>query len=81
MPKKPSETKRISYVQAHKMLSQRESTVLDFVEKGYTNVNIADELGISVRTVETHRYNICKKLDISGPNGLLKWILRVRNGT
>ena len=67
------------YVEALKILSPAEINVLDFVQKGYTNKEIAKELCISVRTVHAHRNNICKKLGINEQHGLLKWLLSVRN--
>ncbi|MEW6061496.1 MAG: LuxR C-terminal-related transcriptional regulator, partial [Bacteroidota bacterium] len=36
---------------------------------------IADTLFISLRTVETHRNNICQKLNLRGVNALLKFAL------
>ena len=56
----------LSYVQALKILSPREVEVLEFVERGYTNKEIADELYLSVRSIQTHRNNICKKFNIKG---------------
>lgn len=45
-------------------LSKREQDILYSVGGGGTNQDIADELGLSVRTVETHRKNISNKLKI-----------------
>jgi DNA-binding CsgD family transcriptional regulator len=38
-----------------------------------TSKEIADALGISPRTVDTHRQNICQKLDLRGTHSLLKF--------
>lgn len=46
-------------------LSQREREVLDELIKGHYNKNIADNLGITPRTVEFHRANIFEKLGVS----------------
>lgn len=46
-------------------LSQREREVLDELVKGHYNKNIADNLGITPRTVEFHRANIFEKLGVS----------------
>lgn len=43
------------------VLTKRELTILDLVAKGLSNVQIAEELFISKRTVEKHRYNILSK--------------------
>jgi DNA-binding NarL/FixJ family response regulator len=47
-----------------KPLSQREIQVLSLVANGYTNKEIANELSISVKTVETHKTNCMQKLDV-----------------
>ena len=47
-----------------KPLSQREIQVLSLVADGYTNKEIAKELSISVKTVETHKANCMQKLDL-----------------
>jgi DNA-binding NarL/FixJ family response regulator len=47
-----------------KPLSQREIQVLSLVAKGYTNKEIANELAISVKTVESHKANSMQKLDL-----------------
>lgn len=46
------------------MLSQREKEVLKLVAEGHKNKEIAEFLFISVKTVEKHRDNIMKKLDL-----------------
>lgn len=45
-------------------LSEREAEVLHLVANGYTNKEIATRLGISVKTVETHKINFMKKLGL-----------------
>jgi len=72
--------KPASYVEALKILSAAEVRVLDLVERGYTNSEIAKELGNSPRTIQTHRNNICRKLGVKGRIGLIKWLWMVRNG-
>jgi len=46
------------------MVTQREREILKLVAEGYPNKEIAEFLNISVKTVEKHRANIMKKLDI-----------------
>lgn len=56
-------------------LSQREHEVLQLILQGKMNKNIADELGISMRTVEVHRAHIFDKMQIKSAvelAGLLK---------
>ncbi len=45
-------------------LTPRETEVLKYIVRGYTNRQIGDELSISVRTVEGHRANLSAKLGI-----------------
>jgi DNA-binding CsgD family transcriptional regulator len=58
-------------------LSRREGKVLLLVAKGYTSTQIAEQLYLSVRTVETHRYRICKELNLSGQQALEEWIEQI----
>jgi two-component system, NarL family, nitrate/nitrite response regulator NarL len=53
-------------------LSRRELQVLTLIADGHTNKQIADELGISVRTVETHRERLMRKLNVQGTAALTK---------
>ncbi|MBL3655818.1 response regulator transcription factor [Fulvivirga sediminis] len=48
-------------------LTQREKEVLILVAKGKSTKKIADELNLSIHTVNSHRKNIIKKLDIQSP--------------
>jgi DNA-binding NarL/FixJ family response regulator len=45
-------------------LTDREKEILKLIAEGYQNKNIADYLCISLKTVEKHRANLMKKLDI-----------------
>lgn len=45
-------------------LTRKESEILEFILNGFTNLEIADKLGKSKRTIETHRFNLMKKLDV-----------------
>ena len=53
-------------------ITKRESEILRLVYKGVTNKDIAEMLGKSVRTIETHRFNIMKKLQVSNITELLR---------
>ncbi|WP_245844844.1 response regulator transcription factor [Noviherbaspirillum humi] len=46
-------------------LTQREREVLTLVWEGRTNKAIAEEMGISVKTVEFHRARLCEKLQVA----------------
>lgn len=57
-------------------LTPSETNILSLIGKGKSSKEIADELFISIKTVENHRTNICKKLGITGNSALLKYALR-----
>jgi DNA-binding NarL/FixJ family response regulator len=56
-------------------LTPREVQVLVGLAKGLDNKTIARDLAISVRTVETHRLSIRRKLNIDKPAGLVKYAM------
>ncbi|MGB0933153.1 MAG: response regulator [Lishizhenia sp.] len=58
-------------------LSQRELEILDLVVNGKTSQEIADLLFISIHTVNTHRKNINRKLNVSGLDELLNKTLEL----
>jgi DNA-binding NarL/FixJ family response regulator len=57
-------------------LTPRETQVLRSVADGKSNKEIATQLGISVRTVETHRGNILEKLDLHSVSDLVLYAVR-----
>ncbi|MBP7496137.1 MAG: response regulator transcription factor [Bacteroidales bacterium] len=59
-------------------LTERELEVLKYIIKGLTNNDIAQELYISVRTVEVHKANIMKKLSINNTAELV--VYAIKNG-
>ena len=59
-------------------LTTSERRVLKLVAESKASKQIADELFISVRTVENHRANICAKLGLEGKNALLSYALTNR---
>ncbi len=58
-----------------KDLTPTERRVLKLIAEYKTSKEIAEELFISYRTVETHRANICQKLDLRGSHVLIKFAL------
>ncbi|MEB8386251.1 response regulator transcription factor [Rhodobacteraceae bacterium KMM 6894] len=56
-------------------LTNREQTILLQLAQGKSNRDVATALDISVRTVETHRKNIKRKLGISSTAGLTRYAL------
>lgn len=61
-------------------LTPRERDILEGIAKGYANKRIADELGLSVRTVESHRLNLKRKLGIEGQAELVKFAVELGKG-
>lgn len=59
-----------------KCLTNREREVLKLFADGYGNQKIADDLFISVRTVETHKTNIMQKLQLKTTVDLVKFAIR-----
>lgn len=47
-------------------ITDREADVLRLIARGYSNKEIANELSLSVKTVEAHKANAMRKLDLSG---------------
>jgi DNA-binding NarL/FixJ family response regulator len=56
-------------------LTNREREVLTQIAEGFSNKEIALQLGVGVRTVETHRERIMRKLDIHHVAGLTKFAI------
>ena len=54
-------------------LTPRETDVLHLIVRGYTNRQAAEELGLSVRTIETHRANLMGKLGLKSRVELVRW--------
>jgi len=56
-------------------LTQRERQILKLIAEGYKNKGIADYLCISIKTVEKHRANLMKKLDLHSASELTAYAL------
>ena len=55
-------------------LSKTEKKVLEQIKNGLSTKSIAEKFFVSVKTVDNHRNNIIKKLNLKGHNSLLKYI-------
>ena len=62
-------------VEANTRLTNREREVLVYIAEGFSNKEIAAQLTIGVRTVETHRERIMRKLDIHSIAGLTRFAI------
>ncbi|MDZ5460140.1 response regulator [Azohydromonas lata] len=72
----PGVTRRMFRAQAPKpILTPRESEILSALARGESSKQIARALDLSVRTVETHRQNIKRKLELDSPAELMRYAL------
>jgi DNA-binding NarL/FixJ family response regulator len=69
-----------SYVKGSKRavspLTNRERTVVQLIAEGHSNKEIAQLLGISRKTVETHRATVMRKLKLSSSAALVRYAIR-----
>lgn len=65
-----------SHEEPQPILTEREKQVVRLVADGLSSREIADELGLSVKTVDTHRANIMEKLGIHSSAELVKYAIR-----
>lgn len=57
-------------------LSAREREIVQLIAEGKSNKEVADALGISVRTAETHRANLLRKLNLDSVASLVRYAIR-----
>ncbi|NOT52252.1 MAG: response regulator transcription factor [Chitinophagaceae bacterium] len=55
-------------------LSRRELDIIQLIREGLSSKEVASELNISLKTVEVHRYNILKKLNLKNTAALVNFI-------
>jgi DNA-binding NarL/FixJ family response regulator len=58
------------------LLTPRERMVVQLVAEGHSNKSMAYALGISIKTVETHRSAVMRKLDLSSSATLVRYAIR-----
>ena len=58
------------------LLTSREQEILALVAQGQTNKEIGEELFISARTVDSHRQNLLKKLEVKNIAGLIRFAIK-----
>ncbi len=59
------------------LLTARQREVLQLIAEGHTTRQIAQMLGVSVKTVETHRQQLMDRLDIHDVPGLVRYAIRI----
>ena len=57
----------------YEQLTPRERQVLQLIAEGKTNRQVAEELGLAIKTVDTHRMRLMRKLDIHDQTTLVKF--------
>jgi DNA-binding NarL/FixJ family response regulator len=62
------------------LLTPREREMLFLIGEGLSNKEIADSLVLSVKTVETHRANLSRKLNVRSRAGLMRLAMGIRLG-
>jgi len=58
------------------ILTDRETEIIKLIAEGFSNKEIGDKLFISHRTVDTHRTNLMKKLNVSNIAGLISYAIK-----
>lgn len=74
--KKANQHENEAFNKQLKSLSEREMEVLKLFAESYTNQEIADKLFISIRTVESHKNNIMRKINLRTTVDLVKFAIR-----
>jgi len=67
----------IKTVEENKKLSNRELDVLRALAKGQSNKEIAKQLGVSPKTVDTHRTNLLRKMNVNSTAALLVSAMKI----
>jgi DNA-binding NarL/FixJ family response regulator len=58
------------------MLSKREQEILRLIAKGYSSKMMSEELQITQLTVQTHRRNMLRKMNMNNSMELVSWAYR-----
>ncbi len=69
-------SKSTKSAQTLRILTPREMEVLKLVAEGYTNQEIADQLVLSIKTVQAHRANVMEKLELHDVTHLVRFAIR-----
>lgn len=73
--RKTHKSKSPSAAKTNRILTPRQKEILRLVAQGLTNREVAEHLGISVRTVEVHRFNLMRRLKVRNVAQLLRQAL------
>lgn len=58
-----------------KELTRREEEVLRLIARGFANKEIADQMNISIKTVEAHKANAMRKMDMKGRTDIVRYAM------
>lgn len=72
----PVSNQQVLYQPSEEVLTRREVQVLALIAQGYTNMQIAEALVVSIRTVESHRANIMSKLGVHNRAELVRYAIQ-----
>ncbi len=56
-------------------ITKREQEILNYIAEGLTSFDISEKLNLSIRTVESHRYNLMQKLNLKSAAQLIKYAI------
>ncbi|GEM64343.1 DNA-binding response regulator [Sphingobacterium faecium NBRC 15299] len=76
LQKSPSAFLNIEQIMLKIGLTEREMEVLELIGEGFTNLQIADKLFLSKRTVEGHRQNLLEKTGVKNTAALIKYAIK-----
>ncbi len=64
------------HTSSYEILSEREKEILVWIARGYSNKDIAEQLVISVKTVETHKSNLMEKIGLRSRPDIVRYALQ-----
>jgi len=71
-----AKVKSVKELKSHQELTKRELQVIELFAGGFSYKEIADQLNISVHTVESHKKNILKKLELNSIVDMVKYAVK-----
>ena len=66
----------LDFKESYDLLSDREREILVFLAEGLSLKEIATKLDLSVKTVDAHKYNLMRKLDLHDRSELIRYAIR-----
>jgi DNA-binding NarL/FixJ family response regulator len=58
----------------YRALSEKELNIISYLKQGFSSREIASSIGVTVKTVEVHRYNILRKLNLPNVAALINYV-------